>query len=136
MIRRFLSRLVYGRYGMDHLGTFTLILSLVLFIVSMFVKVNAVYLVLEFVAYFLMFETLFRMMSRNIARRRAENDRFVSLIWPLKHRLRGWVERLRSSRDYRFFKCPGCGNLLRVPRKKGRIKITCPHCGQRFEKRT
>jgi uncharacterized C2H2 Zn-finger protein len=41
-----------------------------------------------------------------------------------------------SSKSHKFFKCPSCHNILRVPRGKGKIFVTCPKCGERFQKRT
>ncbi len=34
--------------------------------------------------------------------------------------------------NYNFFTCPRCRAALRVPKGKGRIKITCPKCGEKF----
>ncbi|MCR5205137.1 MAG: hypothetical protein K6E47_08760 [Lachnospiraceae bacterium] len=34
---------------------------------------------------------------------------------------------------YRVFKCPECGQLLRVPKGSGRVEITCRRCGKVFE---
>ena len=41
--------------------------------------------------------------------------------------------RLRGDRTHKFFTCPNCRNRLRVPAGKGKIAITCPKCGTRFE---
>jgi LSD1 subclass zinc finger protein len=35
-----------------------------------------------------------------------------------------------------FIKCPGCHNMLRLPRGKGKLQVTCPKCGERFNKKT
>ena len=35
-----------------------------------------------------------------------------------------------------FFRCPSCKEVVRVPRGKGKIRITCPRCGYAFEKKT
>lgn len=39
----------------------------------------------------------------------------------------------KYGKDFKFFKCPQCGHTLRVPKGKGKIKITCPNCSNRFE---
>lgn len=35
-----------------------------------------------------------------------------------------------------YFKCKNCGQILSVPRGKGRIRITCPRCGAKVEKKS
>ena len=42
----------------------------------------------------------------------------------------------RQRKDYAFFRCPSCREIVRVPRGKGKIRITCPRCGYAFEKKT
>ncbi len=77
-----------------------------------------------------------RIFSRNVTKRREENDRFLQR----KQSVSDWLSIkwacIRQSRDYAFFRCPGCGRTVRVPRRKGHIRITCPHCGFTFDKKT
>ena len=42
--------------------------------------------------------------------------------------------RRRQKNLYCFFKCPQCGTVLRVPKGKGHIRITCKCCGHVFER--
>ena len=74
---------------------------------------------------------LFRFFSRNLTARRGENQRFLRCFQPLT----SWLTRARD-RDHRYFPCPGCGTVCRVPRGKGTIRITCPKCGQVMQKKT
>ena len=37
---------------------------------------------------------------------------------------------------YSYFRCPQCGQQLRVPRGRGKISITCPKCGHQFIKKS
>ena len=79
---------------------------------------------------------LFRAYSRNLPRRQAENQRFLTAGSRIRGSYRSWRERQRHRKEYKFFRCGGCGNWLRVPRGKGKIQITCPRCGQRFSGRS
>lgn len=132
MIRNWLRNFMIGRYGPDQLGIATLLFSAFLNMVSFI----AGWGLLMLAAYLIMVLTLFRMLSRNIVKRRAENDRFLRIWWPLKMRLKRRLGQFRDRKKYRFFKCPSCKNRLRVPKGKGKIRVTCPKCGERFEKKT
>lgn len=39
-------------------------------------------------------------------------------------------------RDYKITKCPNCGQKLRLPRRKGKIVVTCKKCSTKFDFRT
>ena len=40
-----------------------------------------------------------------------------------------WSERKTS----KFLKCPSCGQILSVPKGKGKIRVTCPKCHAKVE---
>ena len=132
MIRNWLRNFMIGRYGPDQLGVALIVSSLVLYVLAAIIGVP----VISFIAYAAMLFEMFRMLSRNIQKRRAENDKFIKFWWPIRQKLKFRIEKLKSAGKYKFFKCPACGNNLRVPKGKGKIKITCPKCGERFEKKT
>ena len=132
MIRNFLRKIMMGRYGPDHLNVAMIIFSLVLSLL------NGIFgfALLTYVSYVFLLCALFRMLSRNIHRRRAENDRFLRYWWPIRTKLGRSLANIKHRKTHRFIKCPGCGNTLRVPKGKGRLQITCPKCGERFIKKT
>ena len=43
---------------------------------------------------------------------------------------------VRRDKEHRYFKCPNCGQYLRVPRGKGKITVNCRNCGASFEERS
>ena len=78
----------------------------------------------------------FRMFSRNLAKRHAENQKFLNFRY---ERTVGWnrfKKRTAQRKDYRFFKCPSCKQRVRVPRGHGKIEITCPKCRTCFVKKS
>ena len=77
---------------------------------------------------------LFRMFSRRIDRRRAENARFLALAGPAIRWLR-MRRTIRRDKEHRYFACPKCGQTVRVPKGAGKIRVTCPKCGEKFEKK-
>lgn len=42
----------------------------------------------------------------------------------------------KSDKNHKIFQCGKCGQMIRVPKGKGKIAITCPSCKQEFIKRT
>ena len=119
-----LARFMYGRNGGDHLGLFTLGVAIVMDVANMFVKNEVAYAALSAVSAVFLVLTLFRMFSKNLQKRRAENTKFLQKVWwPLK----GKVNRMKD-KDHRYFTCPNCRTVCRVPRGKGNIVITCPKC--------
>lgn len=124
----FLRRFMYGRYGADQLGYCTVGLYLALYLLGNLTRWG-VLRALSVVAAVL---TIYRMLSRNIPKRREENRRFLALTAPARS---WWRTRSmkRADKTHKYFKCPNCGQQLRVPRGAGRIRITCRACGAEFE---
>ena len=124
-----LARFMYGRNGADHLGLFTIWTVIALDIVNMFVKNDLAYGIIGTVSGVLMFWALFRMFSKNLPKRRSENAKFLQKVWwPIK----GKLHRMKD-KDHKYFTCPACRTVCRVPRGKGKIVITCPKCRGRIE---
>lgn len=126
-----LSRFMYGRNGVDKLGLTMLWAAILLDLINMFLRESqpAVYSVISLASGILMLWMLFRMFSRNLEKRRGENARFMEKVWwPVSRRIAG-SRRQRMDKEHRYFTCPSCGAVCRVPRGKGRIVITCPRCG-------
>ena len=124
----FLRRFMAGRYGSDQLNNALLLLGLVLIVVEWISRwrwVSLFVLALLILCYF-------RMFSRNIQARYAENQWFLRRWGPVSNRLRNMLARFRDRKTHRYFKCPQCKQRLRVPRGRGKINITCPHCHHQF----
>ena len=122
---------MYGRYGNDQLNMVLVLLSLALYLVFAVTSWTFLYAV----SFMLMAAALFRCLSRNYDRRRAENGKFLSLVQPVTrwYRLRRTI---RRDKDHCYFKCPNCGQQLRVPRGKGRITVICRGCGASFQEKS
>lgn len=122
-----LSRFMYGRNGVDQLGWASLVLLLLLDTVELIVrsKSETARMIPSTVSFLVMVWILFRMFSRNLPKRRKENAWFLTkIVNPVKNR------KARSQdKDHKYFTCPQCRTICRVPRGKGKIIITCPKCG-------
>lgn len=124
-IRDFLQRMMRGRYGTDDLGKVTLTVSCILYIISGITGWMIVY----YLGFIGMIYTIYRFFSRDINSRSLENQRFLKI---------GNLEKLKfeQRKEYKIFRCKSCGRNIRVPRKKGKIEVTCPVCGSKTRHRT
>ena len=131
MIRNAIQRFMYGRYGTDPLNLFLMVLYVLCYLASVLTRLVPLY----WVSLVLIFVCLFRLLSRNISRRRAENAKFLQLTGPAVRWMR-LRRTIRRDKEHRYFKCPNCGQQLRVPRGKGRITVTCRGCGATFQEKS
>ncbi len=122
------QRFMYGRYGFDELSKVALAATLVLMVVSLFTKNRFIYLV----SLILLVFSYWRALSKNTKKRQQENRKFLSIRYRGVARWGKWKERQAQKKVYRFYKCPGCGQMVRVPKGRGRICITCPKCQVEF----
>ena len=131
-MRRRFSDFMLGRYGPDQLYFALFVIAILLGLLSSITR----FYILSLLSYLILIFARYRFFSRNIVKRRAENDVFLRYWGPVRYRFRRFKERLKSRKTHKFFKCPNCKNVLRVPKGKGKIQITCPRCGERFERKS
>jgi uncharacterized paraquat-inducible protein A len=74
------------------------------------------------------------MLSRNYAKRAAENDWYLRKTEKVRRFIRIRQRRFADRKTYKHFTCPGCGQDIRVPKGKGHVRISCPKCHHTFEK--
>jgi hypothetical protein len=132
MIRDKLERFMRGRYGQDELNRVLSVSALVLCGISLITR----WLVLSSLSMILVFLCFFRSFSRNTGARFREAEFYFRLKAGIFRFFGNTADRLRQYRTHRIFICPSCRQRCRVPKGKGRIRITCKRCGARFIKRT
>ncbi len=128
----FIRRFLYGRYGNDELNKSMLGIGLVLLVVEWLTRWRLVSLAITAILVL----CYFRMFSRNIPARLAENQKFLNRFGPFGRKLKGAALRLSDRKEHCYYKCPNCKALLRVPKGKGKISIECPHCHTKFIRKT
>lgn len=126
-----LRNFMVGRYGWDQLNMALFILSIVLAFTAQLTRLP----VLVYISYIPFWIGIFRILSRNVEKRRMENYRFSMLMSPVYPWFNRTLNHIRNSRTRRYFKCPNCSTTVWVPRGKGKIIITCPKCKTEFRKR-
>ena len=129
------ARFMYGRYGMDELSKFLSYVGLILLVLSVFLgqTVRSAALV---IAVLMVAATYFRTFSKKIEKRRAENIKFMKLKKPVSDSIKLRRDMWTQRKDFKFFKCPSCKAVLRVPKGKGKLRVVCKKCGTAFEKKT
>ena len=128
-IKSAIYRFMRGRYGADTLGNCLMILYVILVVLTtvlgIFIEHPLFHLISWIAAIALFIVIMCRMMSRNIAKRRRENEKFCGYFKLKKNKFKD-----RKTHVYR--QCPVCKATLRLPRAKGMHTVVCPRCRHRF----
>ena len=132
-IRNSFARFMYGRYGNDELNLALTIASLISLLLSIIPYVGFVFL---FLAIFLIVWSNIRAFSRNIPKRRRQLERYFRIKNKPKNARTLRKNKKRDKKTHIYFKCHKCRAVLRVPRGKGNIIVTCPRCNERIPKNT
>lgn len=125
-----------GRYGADQLSKFTMGAALVTMILGLFIRRGIPGLILNYGCLALIIYTYFRMFSRNISKRYAENQKYLSKTEGIRRKFRREKNIMSQRKEYNIYSCPDCSQKIRIPKDKGRIEITCPKCGKKFIKKS
>ncbi len=157
-----LNQFMMGRNGLDNLGRAMIWLYIILCFVRMFFAVLRLRvltglsgLMLNIIFILL----LFRLLSKNLYKRQAENQKWLVLSAQWRDRWRDagigrsvrraadavtkfisarvsqvkrFIMRVKD-REHKYFTCESCGAVCRVPKGKGKIMITCPRCGNQIK---
>lgn len=139
-------KFLQGIYGID-------LLSLVLLLIASLFNISRY---TSFIGLALVIVSLLRIFSRNIAKRQAENNSLITFLnkplaklgaripynsqpidfTSLSYSFKIIKSKLNEMKNYKITKCPQCGQKLRLPRKKGKIVVTCKRCLHKFDFRT
>ena len=127
-----MMQFMQGRYGADQMGQMLSAVSMVFLIISLFSRNQAWFLL----AVIGIVYNYFRMFSKNISKRYAENQKYLKMTAEIRRRLASWKSQLAQRKIYHIYRCPGCKQKIRVPRGRGKIEIRCPKCNTRFVKKS
>ena len=127
-----MQQFMIGRHGVDDFGKFLSGATMVCLVLSLFTRWDFFY----WGGLFLIGYSYFRMFSRNIPKRYAENQKYLALRYKVMTKWNLKKKHLAESKTHRFFKCPQCKQKVRVPKGRGKICITCPKCKKEFVKKS
>lgn len=118
-----------GRRGPDELASLCVWIAVVLAVIDVFARIGW----LSWVSMALVAYAVWRMCSKNVYARMAENNAFLKALGPARPWLRDPRRAAHELRAYKHAACPSCGQRVRVPRGKGKLRVTCPKCHGKFE---
>lgn len=127
-----LIRFMYGRYGVDSLGKFTIITGLAAMILAGWTDS----MLLSLLSWCLIIYSYFRMFSKNTYKRSSENQWYLNKTYKLRTFFYRQKNMMAQRKTHHIYKCPTCKQKIRIPRGKGKIEIRCPKCNTTFIKKS
>jgi len=124
------ARFMYGRYGSDEFSRFLLYAALVLMILGVFLRTP----LFRYLGIASLIGCYFRMFSKDMDARRRENSWYLGKKQQVLQFVSSKKNHAADLKDHHIYRCPNCGQKIRVPRGRGRIVITCPKCRTEFTK--
>ena len=121
-----------GRYGMDELSRAVLWVAVALMLLTALTK----YSIFNTAALLLMLWSIFRSYSKNIYKRREEREKYMGAIGSVKSWLSLQKRRWGDRKYYKYFRCKQCKAVMRVPKGKGVVRISCRRCHAEMTRKT
>ncbi|MGN0436959.1 MAG: hypothetical protein ACI4F4_00425 [Lachnospiraceae bacterium] len=138
MLREDMKDVMSRRGGLDELNNFIMLVGFVFIVISLltqkgiFTILGALFVVICY----------YRMFSKKLEKRHKENDFYmrymgtvVNFVRLQKLKLKMFVKS-KKDKEYVYFVCSTCRQVIRVPKGKNKVSIRCPKCGATFIKRT
>lgn len=129
-------RFMQGRYGVDQFSKCLLVIGLVVVLLSSFFTGRRAGSLFYLLGWVLIIYCYFRIFSRNISKRYAENQKYLAKTYKIRTYFQQQKNSLAQRKEYHIYKCPGCKQKIRIPRGKGKIEVRCPKCGTTFIKKS
>ena len=131
-IEIFFRRVKAGQTIYDELSLFLITIALMSVPILMIFNLNRY----AWITWLPLLVAYWRILSKNRARRQRENQIFIRYYYPVYAVVKNYYRRLTRKNTHHYFHCKQCGTGLRIPKKTGHIKITCPKCHHSFVKKT
>ncbi len=144
------NQFMQGRYGVDDFSKFLLGASVAVMVLNLLLRVRFLNLVVAAGIIYI----YVRMFSKDFQKRYKENLKYIELRGKVKNffggRSGGAAGAAQSAKDFvnkqkryandlktnHIYKCPSCGQKIRIPRGKGKICVTCPKCKTEFTRKS
>lgn len=138
MIRQDIKDAMSKRNGLDELNNLLMLLGFIFVVVALFSKkwiftlIGAAFIILCYI----------RVFSKKVDSRKKENTVYMKYMGNVvrktayfKECIKMWIRSMKD-KEYVYFICKHCGQIIRVPKGKNKVSVRCPKCSQTFIKRT
>ena len=115
-----MQQFLQGRNGADQLSQASVIVGLVFYFIYIFTRKG----MFNWISTIALVYAMFRVLSKNLSARADENRLFMRQVQLVKTK---WELR----KTHKVFMCKKCGKIIRVPKGKGKIEVTCPSCREK-----
>lgn len=115
-----------GEIRNDQLSKVLIVLGVVAVLISAFVNWGVLGLIVYFLGWALVIWGYFRVFSRNVSKRYAENEAFLAKTSGIRNFFQKQKYMWQQRKVYHIYKCPGCGQKIRFPEEKGRLRSAVP----------
>jgi hypothetical protein len=127
-----LRKFMYGRYGFDQYTRAIILTGLAITLIASLTR-NSLIILLSYIPIIYAF---FRILSKNIQKRSKENYIYCDIIRKVKVNFNNFKLLAIGTKTHKYYKCRNCRQMIRIPRGKGKISISCPKCKKEFVSRT
>ena len=117
-MREKLIRFMQGRYGTDQFSRFLLGMAVVCLVLSLFIHSG----IWSFLILLLIVYCYYRMFSRNIQKRYAENQKYLQMTDGIRRKWATWKRDMGVRKTHHIYKCPKCKQKIRIPKHLLRMK--------------
>lgn len=131
-MREKLQRFMAGRYGVDSFSRFLSWTSMLLLLLSIFILGAPLYTL----AILILIYSYYRTFSKNYAKRSRENEIYMRYTAKIRLRFQKFKYHMSIRQTHHLYTCSQCKQMIKIPRGKGKIEITCPKCQNKFIKKS
>ena len=119
------STAMIGRNGQDQLARTSYLAGVICLILSLLTRVSF----LSTISLLLLGYALFRMYSRNIAKRRLENEKYLKLTYKPRRFFRGLVMEWKDRKSYKYYSCPNAARECASPKGEETSRSSARNAG-------
>lgn len=138
MFREDMKIVMSKRCGLDELNNFIMLIGFIFIVVSLFTQ-KGIFTILGGLFVVICY---YRIFSKKLEQRRKENAFYmrymgnvVNFVRLQKLKIKMFIKS-KKDKEYVYFVCSSCRQVIRIPKGKNKVSIRCPKCGATFIKRT